>query len=130
MDTLNYIIDSSLVVMPSVHDGFGLVGWEAISLGIPLVISENTGLHEHLTEIGLQGYVGSVEVLGSMDEPRDEDVQSLSAQLVLKLRDPRKAHDDAATLLNKISRMNSSSIDKFNESMFLTFKAENTPESR
>lgn len=130
LDTLNYIIDSSLVVMPSVHDGFGLVGWEAISLGIPLVISENTGLHEHLTEIGLQGYVGSVEVLGSMDEPRDEDVQSLSAQLVLKLRDPRKAHDDAATLLNKISRMNSSSIDKFNESMFLTFKAENTPESR
>lgn len=126
LETLNYIIDSSLVVMPSVHDGFGLVGWEAISLGIPLVISENTGLHEHLTEIGLQGYVGSVEVLGSMEEPRDEDVQSLATQLVFKLNDPRKAHDDAATLLAKIAEMKVSSFDNFSESMLSAFKISNS----
>lgn len=122
LETLNFIIDSSLVVMPSVHDGFGLVGWEAISLGIPLVISENTGLYEHLTEIGLQGYVGSVEILGSMDEPREEDVRSLAAQLVLKLKDPRKSHDDAAALLSKIADMKLDSFDNFSAAMLSAFK--------
>ena len=35
------LMDSDLVVMPSVKEGFGLVAWEAMSLGIPVVISKS-----------------------------------------------------------------------------------------
>ncbi|MCF5747818.1 glycosyltransferase family 4 protein [Pseudomonas tremae] len=121
LDTLTHIMDSSLIVMPSVHDGFGLVGWEAISLGIPLVISQNTGVYEYLTELGLQNYVGSVDVLGSMDTPREDDVKSLSEQLVVKLRDFEKAHDDAATLLARIKNLNLNSVESFTASMKMAF---------
>lgn len=120
-DTLRYIMDSSLIVMPSVHDGFGLVGWEAISLGIPLVISQNTGLYEHLTELGLQSYVGSVDVLGSMDAPREDDIRALSEQLVLKLRDSKRAHDDAATLNARIKGLGLDSVERFTAAMRIEF---------
>ncbi|WP_438299694.1 glycosyltransferase family 4 protein [Pseudomonas sp. NMS19W] len=114
-DTLRYILDSSIVVMPSVHDGFGLVGWEAISLGIPLVISENTGLYEYLTDVGLQGYVGGVDISGSMGEPRINDVESLSKQIMVKLKDPQKAHYDAAFLLSKIVELKLDPIQRFSD---------------
>lgn len=120
-ETLKYIFDSSLVVMPSVHDGFGLVGWEAISLGIPLVISENTGLYEYLTELGVNGYVGGVDILGSMAVPRDEDVICLSARIVSKLEHPGRAHDEASLLLKKISRLHANSSDRLTESLRMAF---------
>lgn len=43
-----YLVKSNIGFLPSSHDGFGLVGWEFISAGIPLVISQNTGLYEFL----------------------------------------------------------------------------------
>lgn len=114
-DTLRYILDSSIIVMPSVHDGFGLVGWEAISLGIPLVISENTGLFEYLTDVGLQGYVGGVDISGSMGEPKVSDVDSLSKQIVQKLKDPQKAHYDAAFLISKIVELKLDPIQRLSD---------------
>jgi glycosyltransferase involved in cell wall biosynthesis len=43
----------SLVVVPSVYEGFSLVGWEALSAAIPVALSKNTGLAEFLEQQGL-----------------------------------------------------------------------------
>ncbi|ASR91059.1 MAG: glycosyltransferase family 4 protein [Alcaligenes aquatilis] len=110
---LGYIMDSSLVVMPSVHDGFGLVGWEAISLGVPLIISTNTGLYEHLKQLGLHIYVGTVEIRGSTAEPDAADVKALSDQIFEKLSNPAQAHSDAATLLARLRESAQTTIERF-----------------
>lgn len=39
---------SSVSMMLSLHEGFGLAGWEAIAAEVPLVISKNTGLFQFL----------------------------------------------------------------------------------
>jgi glycosyltransferase involved in cell wall biosynthesis len=45
------LIQSSVLLMPSRAEGFGLVGLEAISLGIPILITSESGLAELLEEI-------------------------------------------------------------------------------
>lgn len=40
----------SVAFMLSAHEGFGLVGWEAIAAEVPLIIGENTGLYQLLKE--------------------------------------------------------------------------------
>ena len=37
---------SSLVLMPSWHDGFGLVAWEAIGAGVPVIVGKDTGVSQ------------------------------------------------------------------------------------
>ena len=44
----NILKHQHLCIMPSWHEGFGLVGWEAIAAGIPLIVSKNSGLYRHL----------------------------------------------------------------------------------
>lgn len=46
---LEKIKKQSVCMMLSFHDGFGLTGLEAISAGVPLILSENTGLYQALT---------------------------------------------------------------------------------
>ena len=58
------VIDNNIVMMPSVKEGFGLVGWEALCLGIPLVLSRSCGLYEWLKANNLSEYVVSVEMTG------------------------------------------------------------------
>lgn len=45
---------ANLAMMLSLHEGFGLTGWEAIAAEIPLIVSENSGLF-HLIEKRLGG---------------------------------------------------------------------------
>ncbi|MEL7005598.1 MAG: glycosyltransferase [Bacteroidota bacterium] len=43
-------------MVPSLHEGFGLVGLEAISAEIPLILSQNTGLYEAIrNSLGKKG---------------------------------------------------------------------------
>jgi glycosyltransferase involved in cell wall biosynthesis len=42
---------SRLVLMPSRHEGFGLAAYEAIAAGVPVLISEESGLADMLTEL-------------------------------------------------------------------------------
>jgi glycosyltransferase involved in cell wall biosynthesis len=41
----------SLAMMLSWHEGFGLTGWEAIAAGVPLIVSENSGVRLLIDEI-------------------------------------------------------------------------------
>lgn len=67
---------SDLVVVPSRHEGFGLVGWEAIGTETPLIIGDGTGLAHQLktTLDGMeQGLVSILDLDGS-----DRDVQKIA----------------------------------------------------
>lgn len=59
----------SVCMMLSIHEGFGLVGLEAISAGVPLILSKNTGLYKAITQPPPDGlgitYPYPVEISGS-----------------------------------------------------------------
>ncbi len=65
---------SSVAMMPSWHDGFGLVAWEAIACAVPVVIGEQSGVHRLLQErqISLHQSVRGVAVQGHLPEDADE----------------------------------------------------------
>lgn len=45
------IARSSVVLMPSQMEGFGLVGFEALAMGVPILVSQRSGLGELLVEL-------------------------------------------------------------------------------
>jgi glycosyltransferase involved in cell wall biosynthesis len=49
-------LDADLFVMPSLADSFGLVVSEAMSTGLPVIVSENTGMADLITD-GHDGFV-------------------------------------------------------------------------
>lgn len=53
---------ANLSMMLSWHEGFGLTGWEAIGIGIPTIISHESGVFRLLNEIGGHA-TGCVQVL-------------------------------------------------------------------
>ena len=44
------LLEQDLCMMLSEHEGFGLVGWEAIGAGIPLIVSKNSGLYQFVKD--------------------------------------------------------------------------------
>jgi glycosyltransferase involved in cell wall biosynthesis len=51
-----YFTESSVFVLPSLEDGFGLVCGEAMASGLPVITTTNTGAAE-LIEEGINGYI-------------------------------------------------------------------------
>lgn len=47
----------SVFVMPSLEDGFGMVIFQAMSCGLPVILSENTGAYDAITKNGEEGFV-------------------------------------------------------------------------
>ena len=45
------LADNEVALMLAWHEGFGLVGWEAIAAGVPLVLSKRTGLYKLLSSL-------------------------------------------------------------------------------
>src|SRR5918999_5248329 len=41
---------ASVALMPSWHEGFGLVAWEAIAAGVPVIVSKHSGVYRLLDE--------------------------------------------------------------------------------
>lgn len=65
---------SSVAMMLSWHEGFGLVGWEAISAGIPLIVSRRMGLYQLIEEeLGASGIgcLKVVEIRGALGHSAD-----------------------------------------------------------
>jgi glycosyltransferase involved in cell wall biosynthesis len=84
-DYFSELMDSDLVLMPSVKEGFGLVAWEASCLGIPSIISKSSGVSEFLKTKGLSDLVSTVEITGV--QPFDE------AAIGEKLQEWLRTHD-------------------------------------
>jgi formylglycine-generating enzyme required for sulfatase activity/ADP-ribose pyrophosphatase YjhB (NUDIX family)/predicted transcriptional regulator len=86
----------SVCMMLSLHEGFGLVGWEAITAEVPLILSQNTGLYQFLETLGgaATGCVCGVEITGN-DE---DDIESISFWLTRLLSNPEKYKKNSKVL--------------------------------
>ncbi len=96
------LADASVALMLSVHEGFGLVGWEAIAAEVPLVLSRNSGLYALLEQIGgsAVGCVRAVDVRGLRRPPyhTEDDVVTVARALREIAIDPSRAKNDARAL--------------------------------
>lgn len=91
-EALGKLLNSaSVAMMLSLHEGFGLVGYEAIAAGIPLILSENTGLYMFLMREKLDHFVYKVKIEGSVDAEKYS--QNDLYTVVKALRDIRQKED-------------------------------------
>lgn len=99
---------ASVAMMPSWHEGFGLVAWEAIAAGVPLIVSKKSGVYRLLKELkdGLYtSWVTDIDVLGTSAEPyfKPEDLDALAKALIAIAHDQTKAKNKAASLREALS---------------------------
>ena len=90
---------SNLVILPSFHEGFGLVGWEAIGCEVPLILGRETGLYKFVSDVlGGQG-LGCLHHLdirgGDLEE---SDVTAMADAIRKVARDLDEARRDAQNL--------------------------------
>jgi glycosyltransferase involved in cell wall biosynthesis len=94
---------SRAVVMPSRHEGFGLVALEALSAGIPILVSRESGIGRVLRDVVVDGERTQpreiLPVLGSVDEIAEIWGDALYEVLV----DPKAAFRHAAELRDEIA---------------------------
>jgi glycosyltransferase involved in cell wall biosynthesis len=98
----------SLALMLSLHEGFGLVGWEAIAAEIPLIIGQNSGLYhlirKHCGTIGL-ALVKTVKVRGDIgidgtENYRPDDLINVRKAIIDVANNVEEAKKDAKHLKN------------------------------
>jgi glycosyltransferase involved in cell wall biosynthesis len=94
---------ASLALMPSWHEGFGLVGWEAIAAGVPVILGRDSGLYRFLNEFHPgdgTGCVTTINVRGSQQEPhyQTSDVDDLVSAIKRLAADENVSKRKALTL--------------------------------
>jgi glycosyltransferase involved in cell wall biosynthesis len=52
-----YYSQGSVFILPSLEDGFGMVIFQAMSCGLPVILSENTGGYDAISQDGEEGFV-------------------------------------------------------------------------
>lgn len=91
---------SSLVLMPSRSEGFGLVGLEAIAAGTPVLVSDQSGLSFLLRErLGKLAEPAIVETHSDLDKAAPEWERAIESVL----QDRQAAFARAATLRNTLA---------------------------
>lgn len=98
----------SVCLVTSLYEGFGLVGWEAICAGVPLIVSENTGLYEFVKEHvpGGRGCLESIDIKGSLEEDYlKEDVEKVSRKILKVRNNIKKAKEEAITLKEWVGKL-------------------------
>lgn len=93
----------SLFIMPSLHEGFGLTGLEAISMEIPLVITFNSGLYQMLEELSLSKYVYVVFLTGDNDNDINQIYKAMNDIYINKKEYIENAKKLKEKLLEKTS---------------------------
>jgi glycosyltransferase involved in cell wall biosynthesis len=98
---------ASVALMPSWHEGFGLVAWEAIAAGVPLIVSKNSGVYHLLEEEypgAGAGCVYPLDIRGAMTSPffHEEDLKATVAALKAIANNPSKARKQASILRNML----------------------------
>lgn len=88
-----------ICIMPSLKEGFGLTGWEAISLGVPVIISKASGLYEFLTDPEYIGYITAVDIKGGA-ENEGKDIEVLK-KAIQKICNNYKEYKEKALNLRK-----------------------------
>jgi len=102
---LDCLRQHSVCLMLSLHEGFGLVGWEAIAAEVPLIISTNTGVYDAISKylggVG-RGCIKPISILGATGESsyRDEDVDIVANALCDVKQQGSNAKNDSRVLKN------------------------------
>jgi len=94
---------ASVALMLSWHEGFGLVAWEAIAAGVPLICSKKSGVYQFLEEQypGAEvGYIHALQIAGAEEFPffSNEDLETTVAMLKEIAKDPERERMKASTL--------------------------------
>ncbi|XXY55232.1 glycosyltransferase family 4 protein [Sorangium sp. So ce269] len=92
---------ASVVLMPSRREGFGLVGLEAISAGVPVLVSDRSGLGELLHEHGTSTARRAIVETSGVDDEADVGAWRRAIDGVLRNRDA--AYADAARLREEVA---------------------------
>lgn len=100
---------SSVALMPSWHEGFGLVAWEAIAAGVPLIVSKESGVFLFLDEVfpgAGPGCVYPINPAGAVEKPyfSDDDLKQVVAALNKVAVNPDKARSQAGILRGLVSQ--------------------------
>ncbi|RPK51181.1 D-inositol-3-phosphate glycosyltransferase [Streptomyces sp. ADI92-24] len=93
---------ASLVIMPSRREGFGLVGLEAITQGIPVLISSESGLADLLRET--LGHERASRFVVELSRDDEVDVEKWARAIERKLRDCEGAFRQAAELRDEMTQ--------------------------
>jgi glycosyltransferase involved in cell wall biosynthesis len=98
----------TICMMLSIHEGFGLTGLEAISAGVPLILSKNTGLYlsvENILGGSGTGCLHGVDVLAPPqgETYHEKTVEEVSRLLLEIARSREKAKKDAISLKQNLA---------------------------
>lgn len=96
--------DASVCLMPSWHEGFGLVAWEAIAAGVPIVLSKKSGAYQFLKERKKENLVYAIDVKGKEEPPffSDQDKENLADLLIQIAKNHSQARVDAHRLREEL----------------------------
>lgn len=93
-------------LMVSISEGFGMVGWEMIAAGLPLILTKKSGLYDYLDRrfgYMLNGMCLPVDLKGSsIENLREEDVQAVSERIVTVFKNPKKLRTAARELKREL----------------------------
>lgn len=130
---------SSLCIMVSRHEGFGLTAYEAISAGVPVIISDNTGLDRFLKSKNgkdVKSLYKSVHIEGTFNQsgkPTSSDLETVTNAILDVLINYKESKtnalllrkilyeeqftwdNQAGTLINQIYDLQDGRNDVFNE---------------
>jgi glycosyltransferase involved in cell wall biosynthesis len=103
------LASASLAMMPSWHEGFGLVAWEAIGAGVPLILSKKSGVYRLLSELDhgiFTNLILPIDVAGSSNDPYflEKDRISLTQAIVKIAKDVGEWKNRAARLREELAR--------------------------
>lgn len=94
-----HLVRANLLIMPSVREGFGLIGWEAIGCSVPLILGNQTGLNSMLEQALDQHADRWVHPLDLTGRDLDErDIAATSAAVIKVARDLEFARQKAVDL--------------------------------
>jgi glycosyltransferase involved in cell wall biosynthesis len=89
-DPLPVLQKADVFVHPSYEDGFGYAPMEALACGVPVVVTEDTGMKEYVRD-GVNGFIvptGSVDAIVAALENLIRSPLARSASLIPEITDP------------------------------------------
>lgn len=101
---LSKLSELSLCLVLSLREGFGLTALEAISAGIPVILSKSSGFYKSLEELRLDSYVYGVEIQGKYDYPyySAQDLENVSKTIYKVYKNQRDAKKKAIELKRQL----------------------------
>ncbi|XP_035677972.1 uncharacterized protein LOC118416817 [Branchiostoma floridae] len=99
-DIRNDMMSAHLVLMPSRSEPFGLVGLEAIAAGVPVLISDQSGLADMITKFVNEekfprGLLNRIVKTSVRDSDMEANAQTWAGKIRETLLDPETAFNNA-----------------------------------